>query len=204
MYGDDVVKYRSYLEVSHPMENGIIQNWDDMNKLWEHTFKDKLGCSSTAGRRILLTEAPMNPKKNRERMAEHMFEHFNFGSIYVGVQAVLTLYSQGLQSGVVVDSGDGVTHIVPVYDGYTLPHLTRRLDIAGRDITRQLIKLLFNRGYTFNTSADFETVREIKEKLCIVSNDLEQDRRIARETVFYMKNYVVFITPLFSSINNSV
>lgn len=72
----------------------------------------------------------------------------------------------GLQSGVVVDSGDGVTHIVPVYEGFSLPHLTRRLDVAGRDVTRYLIKLLLMRGYAFNRTADFETVRMIKEKLC--------------------------------------
>jgi actin-related protein len=77
----------------------------------------------------------------------------------------------GLQTGVVVDSGDGVTHIVPVYDGYALPHLVRRLDVAGRDITRYLIKLLLLRGYAFNRTADFETVRQLKEKVCYVGYD---------------------------------
>lgn len=72
----------------------------------------------------------------------------------------------GLLTGVVVDSGDGVTHIVPVVDGYSLPHITKRLDIAGRDVTQYLIKLLLLRGYAFNRTADFETVRQIKEKLC--------------------------------------
>lgn len=70
-----------------------------------------------------------------------MFEKYGFDSTYIAIQAVLTLYAQGLISGVVIDSGDGVTHICPVYEEFALPHLTRRLDIAGRDITRYLIKV---------------------------------------------------------------
>lgn len=110
----------------------------------------------------------MNPKKNREEMCRIMFEEYGFDGVYVAIQAVLTLYAQGLQTGVVVDSGDGVTHVVPVYEGYAMPHLTRRLDVAGRDVTRHLIKLLLLRGYAFNRTADFETVRQIKEKLCYI------------------------------------
>lgn len=91
----------------------------------------------------------------------------------------------------VVDSGDGVTHIVPVYDGYALPHLTRRLDIAGRDVTRYLIKLLLMRGYAFERTADFETVRAIKEKLCFMSYDLDSDKKLADETTVLVENYTV-------------
>lgn len=76
-----------------------------------------------------------------------MFEKYQFDGAYIAIQAVLTLYAQGLLSGVVVDSGDGVTHICPVYEEFALPHLTRRLDIAGRDITRYLIKVSTNSMY---------------------------------------------------------
>lgn len=90
---------------------------------------------------VLLTEPPMNPKRNREKMITTMFEKYGFEGVYIAVQAVLTLYAQGLLTGVVIDSGDGVTHIVPVYEGFALPHLTARLNIAGRDVTRYLIKV---------------------------------------------------------------
>lgn len=122
-----------------------------------------------------------------------MFEKYQFAGTYIAIQAVLTLYAQGLISGVVVDSGDGVTHICPVYEEYALPHLTRRLDIAGRDITMYLIKLLLQRGYAFNHSADFETVRMIKEKLCYVGYDIETEEKLALETTVLVESYTVTI-----------
>ncbi|KAJ1545441.1 Actin- protein 2 [Nowakowskiella sp. JEL0078] len=160
MVGDEASAARSSLQISYPMENGIIRNWEDMEHLWDYTFFEKLGLSpeDLHDKKILLTEPAMNPKKNRENMVRIMFEKYKFKAVYVAVQAVLTVYSQGLSTGVVVDSGDGVTHIVPVYEGYSLPHLVKRLDVAGRDITRYLIKLLLLRGYAFNRTADFETL----------------------------------------------
>jgi actin-related protein 2 len=172
------------------MENGIVKRWDDMQHLWDYTFFEKMKIDPT-GRKILLTEPPMNPLSNREKMCEVMFERYNFGGVYVAIQAVLALYAQGLSSGVVVDSGDGVTHIVPVYESVVLSHLTRRLDVAGRDVTRQLISLLLRRGYAFNRTADFETVRQIKEKLCYVSYDLELDQRLSEDTTVLVESYTL-------------
>jgi len=122
-------------------------------------------------------------------MIQVMFEEYGFQACYIAIQAVLTLYAQGLLTGVVVDSGDGVTHIVPVYEGFSLPHLIKRLNVAGRDVTRYLIKLLLLRGYAFNRTADFETVRMIKEKLCYVGCDLELEKRLALETTVLIKKY---------------
>ncbi|KAL3233017.1 Actin-related protein 2 [Nakaseomyces bracarensis] len=189
MIGDEASDVRSYLQISYPMENGIIKNWADMEHLWDYAFYNQMKLPTTSGGKILLTEPPMNPVKNRETMCEVMFEKYDFGGVYVAIQAVLALYAQGLSSGVVVDSGDGVTHIVPVYESVVLNHLTRRLDVAGRDVTRHLIDLLSRRGYAFNRSADFETVRQIKEKVCYVSYDLDLDTKLARETTTLVENY---------------
>ncbi|MGH0146334.1 UNVERIFIED_CONTAM: hypothetical protein FKN15_008073, partial [Acipenser sinensis] len=141
MVGDEASELRSMLEVNYPMENGIVRSWDDMKHLWDYTFSAEKLNIEPRNCKVLLTEPPMNPIKNREKIIEVMFETYQFDGVYIAIQAVLTLYAQGLLTGVVVDSGDGVTHICPVYEGFALPHLTRRLDIAGRDITRYLIKL---------------------------------------------------------------
>ncbi|KAJ3085797.1 Arp2/3 complex subunit, actin nucleation center [Quaeritorhiza haematococci] len=191
MVGSEAAELRSMLQMSYPMENGIVRNWEDMYHLWDYTFHERLKLKDPREHKILLTEPAMNPKRNREKMVEVMFEKYGFQGVYVAIQAVLTLYAQGLQTGVVVDSGDGVTHIVPVYEGYALPHLTRRLDVAGRDITRYLIKLLLLRGYAFNRTADFETVRQLKEKLCYVGYDLELEHKLATETTVLVESYTL-------------
>ncbi|XP_015117413.1 actin-related protein 2 isoform X1 [Diachasma alloeum] len=191
MVGDEASKLRSLLEISYPMQNGIVRNWEDMCHVWDYTFGPEKMNINPRECKILLTEPPMNPTTNREKMIEMMFEKYQFAGVYIAMQAVLTLYAQGLISGVVVDSGDGVTHICPVYEEYALPHLTRRLDIAGRDITMYLIKLLLLRGYAFNHSADFETVRMLKEKLCYIGYNIETEEKLAVETTVLVESYTL-------------
>ena len=114
---------------------------------------------------MLLTEAPLNPRRNREKVAEIFFETFNAPALYISMQAVLSLYSTGRTTGVVLDSGDGVTHSVPIFEGFALPHSVMRNDIAGREVTKYL-KLLLRKeanGINFTTSAEFEIVKSIKE-----------------------------------------
>jgi actin-related protein 2 len=188
MVGEECSKYRAMLETSHPVENGIVKDWKGMQHLWDHTFNEKLKIEPK-NHRILLTEPPMNPKQNQKNMLENMFEKYGFPFAKVSIQAMLVLYAQGLLTGVVLDSGDGVTHIVPVWEGICPPLLIKRLNVAGRHITRYLIKLLQVRGYAFNRTADFETVRQIKEKLCYVGYDLEVEKRLALETTVLIQKY---------------
>ena len=126
MFGQEASDARQFLDIKYPMENGVITDWDNMTKLWDYTWSKMDAKPSDS--KILLTEPPMNPTKNREKMAEIMFESFGFQGIYVAIQAVLTLYAQGLLTGVVVDSGDGVTHVIPVYDGFSLPPLDKEIE----------------------------------------------------------------------------
>ncbi|XP_049848599.1 actin-related protein 2-like [Schistocerca gregaria] len=188
--GDEANKLRQMLQIRYPLEHGIVRDWEDMKYLWDYTFYEKLKIQPDECK-ILLTEPPLNPRKNRERMLEVMFEQYNFKSVYVSVQAVLTLYAQGLMTGVVLDSGDGVSHIVPVYEGAGLPHLTKRIDVAGRDVTKYFIKLLLHRGYAFNRTADFETVREMKEKLCYVGYDIDLENRLSTDTTVLVQSYTI-------------
>lgn len=165
-------EHRGLMNLTYPIENGIVQNWDDMEEIWKYIYhKDQLSAKSS-DHPVLLTEAPNNPFKNREKAAEIMFEHLSVPALFVSIQAVLALYSSGRTTGCVLDSGDGVTHAVPVYEGYALEKSIQRVDIAGRDVTNYLKLCLRKEGHIFTGSAEMETVRTIKERCCFLAPDM--------------------------------
>merc|ERR1719476_967037 len=177
LVGDEAQGMRGVMTLHHPIDHGIVTNWDDMEKIWQHTFSSELRVSPE-DHPVMLTEAPANPKSNREKMTQIMFETFNVPKLYISIQAVLSLYASGRTTGLVVDSGDGVTHTVPIYEGYALPHAVKRIDLAGRDLTEWMMKLLTERGeFRPSTSAEREITRDIKEKLAYVAENFDEEMK---------------------------
>lgn len=172
--GGDAVKKRGVLTLEYPLENGIVSNWEHMSKIWHYTYHSELKVDP-ADQPVLLTEAPLNPKQNREQMIEIFFEQFKVPAFYVFTQAVLSLYASGRTTGVVVDSGDGVTHIVVVYDGFSIQHSVGRIDIAGRNLTDYMQKYLTEEGHNLKSSAEKEIVKDIKENVCYVAQDFKSE-----------------------------
>lgn len=172
--GKDAIEKKGVLNLNYPVEHGVVTNWDYMTKIWNYTYFNELRVDPTE-QPVHLTEAPKNPKNNREQMMQIFFEEFSVPSFYVSIQAVLSLYASGKTTGLVFDAGDGVTHLVPVYEAYSLQHAISRMDLAGRDLTYFLKDILTESGISLTSTAELEIVKDIKEKKCYVALDYESE-----------------------------
>lgn len=174
--GPRAQELRGLLKIRYPLEHGIVTDWEDMERIWQYVYEQELKTLSE-DHPVLLTEPPLNPRSNREDAAQILFEKFNAPAMYVSIQAVLSLYASGRTTGVVLDCGDGVSHAVPVYEGFSIPTSIRRIDIAGRDITENMQIQLRKAGHVFHTSAEKEIVRSMKEKTSYVALDPRKEEK---------------------------
>jgi centractin len=174
--GSRAQELRGLLKLRWPLEHGIVTDWDDMERIWRFVYEGELKTMSEE-HPVLVTEPPLNPRENREIGAQVLFETFNVPALYLAVQATLSLYAAGRTTGVVLDVGDGVSHAVPVYEGFAVNSAVRRMDVAGRDVTEYLQTLLRKAGWVFHTSAEKEVVRQMKEKISYVALDPRREEK---------------------------
>lgn len=182
--GAEATIKRENYNVDYPIRHGIIDNWDNMEKYWSRCIYEYL-CCDPEEHFTLLTEPPMNTPENREYTAEIMFETFNVPGLYIAVQAVLALCASLLTkgsdaknasvTGTVIDSGDGVTHVIPVVEGYVIGSCIKHIPLAGRDVTNFMIQILRDRGEPLDPMASIEVAKKIKEQYCYVCPDLVKE-----------------------------
>lgn len=183
--GAEATKKRSDYNIDYPIRHGIVDNWDNMERYWARCIYQYL-CCDPEDHYLLLTEPPMNTPENREYTAEIMFETFNVPGLYIAVQAVLALCAslltkssangkQGAVTGTVIDSGDGVTHVIPVFEGYVIGSCIKHIPLAGRDVTNFMIQQLRDRGEKLPPDAALEVANKIKEGFCYVCPDIVKE-----------------------------
>ncbi|KAJ1109253.1 hypothetical protein NDU88_006616 [Pleurodeles waltl] len=171
--GDGIPQNRSDIQTRNVMTHGVVTDWDALEMLWHHIFYTELSvCPEELA--VLVTDAPMSPATNREKAAELLFENFGVPAMYVSPQSLLSMYSYGRVSGLVVESGYGTSYTAPIHDGYVLPHATYRLDLGGSALTEYLAKLLAESGNPFGAD-EMGLVCDIKEKYCYIASDFEME-----------------------------
>eukprot|EP01084_Bolivina_argentea_P160590 279634_1 len=174
--GDKAINNKHKLSLSYPIEHGIITNWDDIEQIWSNTFSNKLKINSEQ-HAVLTADPPLNPKANREKATQIMFESFNVPQYYTGTQQVLSLYASGRTTGIVLDAGYNI-YIVPIYEGYAEPHATLRQDIGGKDVTQYLKKLILKNNNQSSLDIKFDDFRKMKEQYAYVAeNGVENELR---------------------------
>jgi len=183
--GEEAMQKRGELILKYPVEHGIVQNWDDMEKVWRHAIDNEMRIemrdkaeADVAG--VLISEPPPGPKENRERVIQIWFETFHAPRFHCTPAANLALYASGRTTGLVVDCGHGVSHTIPIYEGYSMPHAIQRINLAGCDLDDYMCKLLSKSNTHLLTSREQQSAVDIKEQLCYLADDFEEELRLWR------------------------
>ncbi|XP_011681547.2 actin-15B [Strongylocentrotus purpuratus] len=187
--GEEAQNRRGVLTLTYPIERGIIAKWDDMEAVWSHTFSEIKFNPQDEG--AVLSQIPNNPKPNKEKMAEIFFEKFQSPGICLANQAALALFSLGKTCGLIVDSGHGVTHVVPIHPENPLPPTTLQMDLAGGDLDEALFSHLVDEHKYNGRLTD---LRVVKEKLCYVALDPDNESQ-ARTPPMYSSDQNTYELP---------
>jgi actin-related protein len=174
--GEKVYAKRGLFNLVRPIQERRIVDFDIMEKVWHHCFYESLKVDPSQNS-VLLTESCEYTDADRRKCGEIFFEYFNVPSLYIGNQGTLGLFSTGNTKGVVLDSGEGGTHVIPIFEGYVSPYSVFKTQVSGRMITDFLFQLMTQNGLTFSKHYDFDIVESIKEQKCYVSTDFTNELR---------------------------
>lgn len=163
---------REYLNIRNPICSGTITNWDEIELVWNHIFQTELHVS-TNERPILMSEAPYSSNSQREKIVQMMFETFNVPSYYTYASPILAMYASGTTTGCIVESGEGLTTVMPIYNGISIPGATIRDGMSGQDVTDYFAEKLSKHGPSLISSSDRSTARELKERLGYILKDYD-------------------------------
>ena len=183
--GLDAEDIRGVLNLNYPIKEGNIIDWSEMENIWKYIFTNELRVDPSE-HYIMISDSPMNPKINKEKLALIMFEEFNIPGLFFADQVVLPLYSIGKNIGIVADIGDAFSHFGSVFEGYSLRHSIIRMELAGRDVTDYLIRIFYEEGVHLTTTAEREIAKDIKEQTCYIALDFENEKNYYKSIDYEM------------------
>ncbi|EAY22239.1 Actin family protein [Trichomonas vaginalis G3] len=172
--GSEVFEQSKNLNLKCPISDRVISNIDEIEVFWQHIFSKELNIN-TSEHPVLMTESPQNTKIMREKVTQIMMETFKVPAYYTAYPGVLSLYANGMASGCVIDAGETITQILPVYQCFGMTHITGKVEVGGRSLNAYLKKLLNDHDITLPQQNEREIVRDIKEQLCYVATDFNNE-----------------------------
>lgn len=186
--GKEATNKAEILNLTYPIEHGVITNWDDMEKIWRHDFEDELKVDQTK-HTVLFTEPVFNPKSCKEKTIQIMFETFNVPAFYMDTTSVFSFYASGRTTGVVLELGHGVTSVTAINEDLVFHNAAKRLNFGGVDLTEYLQKILKEKGYTYKILDDLNFITDIKENQGYVAADYDKEVQKAMNSTFCDKTY---------------
>jgi actin-related protein len=171
--GVNAERKHAYANVNYPIKEGHIENWDDLEKLFEYCFYTKLACNPQEHCILFSESIPSVSKSQREQLAQIMFETFQFPAISISLDAILSLYASGKTTGCVLKAGGGTTYACSVYEGYLVPHAAQYVSINGQQITQHMLQLISaEHHHRFDAYSQRQFLaQDMKEKLCYLVSD---------------------------------
>ena len=182
-FGDEAVSKRGMLKLTYPISKGIVSNWDDAEKIWKYSLDDLKRINEEIGKSVLMTDSPLNTLENREKMVEVLIEKLQVDELCLENQACLSIRASGRESGIVLDIGHTVTSIVPIINGKVLKEGIMSLDFGGHNLDQYFYRLMAEKGLIYST-VDWEMLRDIKERICFVSQDYESEIKAPTEKYY--------------------